>query len=373
MTKKIVYIIIAFPILLLQSSCHRSQIEEREPIQLGCAVQSVTTKSVISGKESLVTESYNGSTGFGVYGYKTVNTQATQVFNNTEVMPERDNVETDWYYSPIRYWDSNPEASYQFAAYWPYMGTSADSGPYVSESNKVLSIHAIPNWQPSADGKDILTADRRGKYRPIGEPFSSGKVSFQFSHLLSLVQFRAYYVGTQDREVKITGLRLSASDASHPVMSASGTVEYTYPFGGQENSNPVLTAPTAAAQTDEIVLLGTPGVTLSQDSWYDESQGATPPSTHPYEAVCSWFTAPCTYWNSLKLDIDYTVDGAAMTGSAELTLTSTDGSTVYTGQTLSGHAYMVTLKLTAANGIELESIVMNEWNTVESTTSLYNW
>ena len=407
MTKKISYIVLAIPILLLQFSCCRSRIEELEPIQLGCAIQS-GTKAIVTDKQSLIQQSYNGGNGnekgFGVYGYKTVNTNKTRIFDNTEVKPESDAETTPWYYNPIRYWDSNPEASYQFIAYWPHLGTSG-SGTYVSETNGTLTINNIPNWQKASLGHnqvhefdydtdddgtddtyptdsviqnamDIMTSVRVGRYVGTGAAFSDHYVRFTFSHLLAKVEFWAYYVGDQTKEVKVKSITLKENGSNY-IMAPSGTVNATHIFHEADHSAQVPYA-TAGTTGNVMPLLSAAdftapadGIVLPKGTWADDNKA--PQRT---QHLCTWLTVPSQNWNNLALDFEYAINNATTTGTATgLTLTSTDAnSQQLAGQTLSGHSYVVTLKFTAANGIEIESIQVKDWvNSTPITPSVYNW
>lgn len=407
MTKKITYIVIAIPILLLQFSCCRSRIEELEPIQLGCAIQS-GTKAIVTDKQSLIQQSYNGGggneKGFGVYGYKTVNTNKTRIFENTEVIPQSAAEDALWSYNPIRYWDSNPVASYQFIAYWPRLDTSG-SGPYVSESNGTLTIHNIPNWQKASIGSnqvhefdydanddgvddtyptdnviqeamDLMTSVRVGRYVGTDAEFADHYVRFTFSHLLAKVEFRAYYVGEESKAVKVKSITLKENGTNY-IMAPSGTVDATHIFSASGNSAQVPYA-TAGTTGNEMPLLSAAdftvpadGIVLPKGTWANDN--TTPQRT---QHLCTWLTVPSQNWNNLALDFEYAINDATTTGTATgLTLTSAgDNNTQLVGQTLSGHSYVVTLKFTAANGIEIESIQVKNWeNSTPVTPSVYNW
>jgi hypothetical protein len=371
---------------LMTSCCKHDDVQIEEAIMMG--TDAVSTKSVVTNLQSLIDQSRDGNTGFGVYGYKTVqgNSTPTRLFNNTKVTPETDNESTLWTYNPIRFWDSNPLASYQFSAYWPYLPKEEEVGntevdTYVKEgSDRQLLIYNIPNWQDGSTGTDYLVTTERGQYRDGDNDettvpkFNSGKVIFKFEHLLAQIKIQAYYVGIDNKVIKVHGIRLKEHDASHLRMG-DGTINCTQPLFDPRTLTAPAAAPVNTAPKTLLNLSAENGVSL-EGTYFDENPDSVPKN---FATICTWLTAPSTNWDYLDLEVDYSVDGSVIpTASAEgLTLNSTvtanNVTTVHNHTTLSGYTYVITLKLSASNGIELESIVMKKWDDEETSTNVYNW
>ena len=366
---------------ILAASCCKHKVTERDTILLGTS--SIGTRALVTGKLSLIDLSYSNNTGFGVYGYKQVGSSNYPLFDNFVVKPTENDVETTWYYTPIRFWDKNPNAFYQFIAYWPKLPDEGDNpgqnDTYVSESGKVLTIHHIPNWQPTETGTDYLLADPRvGQHVSNTDTplFGSGKVNFLFSHLLSKVEFRAYYVGAQS-EVAVNQITLKSPVENNNnvkfVLPSNGAVDVTRNFG--ESGHPTQIGTPANGTSTNLM---SQSVTLPEETWFNPSIDSVP--TH-FQTLCSWLTVPCSLWDSLDLAVNYSIASSPITGSASgFTLTTqikddNDNVTAtYKGQTLPGHSYLVTLKFTASSGIEIESIQIKNWITGEvSSPSVYNW
>ena len=392
---------------MMTSCCgHNVEVEEEVPILMGASY--VGTKAVIDNKQSLIDQSVNGSTGFGVFGYKTKTVDDYQrLFNNQLVEPSGDPAGTTWTYTPIKYWDSNPAVSYQFIAYWPKLGSDDNNSPYVSEIGKILTIHNIPNWQKAKIGQnqtfdfnydedgdhvetypadhivpeamDFLTSVRVGQYASsnpnVQTEFRNRIVDFTFKHLLAKVEFRAYYVGEQSKKITVKSITLKENGTNY-IMKPDGVVNATQEF--HESGHEALVGNATSGATGNVMnLLGAAdftapavGVVLPQGTW--SATNDTVRTQH----LCTWLTVPSTNWNNLNLEFEYAINDATTTGTATgLTLTTTDAnSTQHVGQTFSGHSYVVTLKFTVANGIEIESIQVKNWeNANPSTPSVYNW
>ena len=357
--------------VLLLDSCCKHEVTEMSAISMGVADKS--TKAVIGSTADLISQYFQtGGEGFGVYGYKNVSTNSTQyrLFNNVEVYPANNDADDpDWTYQHTRYWDSNPNANYHFIAYWPHLtNTESETDPYVSEAGETLTIHNIPNWQPTSTGYDYMLAEPRiGKYKEF--PFDANqdvKVRFTFSHLLAKVEFRAYYVGAES-EITVNQITLKSPDNNTPTVLLDG---------GSTNVSRVFNASNTTTQ------LGTPGsgqskdimpeaVALHDSVFFDELPGSVP----KYQTLCSWLTFPCSFWNNLNLSVNYSISGSALTGTSQgLTLSTPVNEEPNTGITLPGHSYVVTLKFTISSGIEIESIQVKDWE--EATPyepEVYNW
>lgn len=368
------------------SSCSRDnhKVKHYDAIQLGTSA--VGTKALVGSKASLVSLSYGDGTnitGFGVYGYKSIlsrNNYTYRQFNNTLVYPESGDENTTWTYTPTRYWDSDTEASYQFGAYWPHLTddeTEANGGPYVSETGKVLTIHDIPYWQPASTGTDLLIDAKSGKYNSYPQDskdfiLNGGTVNFNFEHALSRVQVRAYYSGAQ-AQVAVNQITLESPDNSTPaVLNADGKAVLTRDFSQNQTTNQYGTIQSGASKD-----LMTKADTLPADTWYDETLNTDP---EKFDTLCSWFTVPCSLWQDLKLSVNYSISGSALSGSASgLTLrspirTQDNQPDTLNGQTLPGYSYMITLKFTASSGMEIDSIFVQDWIPgADYSPNVYNW
>lgn len=363
---------VALCVLLLGSCCKHEETHMSTAISMGIAQNG--TKAVISSTGDLISQYFEtGGVGFGVYGYKNVTTNSTQyrLFNNVEVYPTNNDADNpDWTYQPTRYWDSNPNANYHFIAYWPHLGTTqSNTEPYVSESGETLTIHNIPNWQPTSTGYDYMLAEPRiGRYKEF--PFDANpdvKVRFTFSHLLAKVEFRAYYVGAES-DITVNQITLLSPDENTPaVLQDGGSTNVSRLFDGNGATN-VFGTP-GSGQSKDIM---TGSVVLPDSVFFDESSQSQP----KYQKLCSWFTFPCSYWNNLNLSVNYSISRSPLTGTSQgLTLqTPVVNDNPLIGVTKPGYSYVVTLKFTISSGIEIESIQVNDW--IQGTPSepeVYNW
>lgn len=370
----------------LTVSCVRHhKVELYDEIVLGAT--SVSTKALVSGKQSLIDLSYDNNTGFGVYGYKTITSRNYEYrqFNNTLVHPTSKAAAPTWAYSPKRYWDSDPQASYQFAAYWPQLPDQApqNGGAYVSEANKILTINDIPNWQEETAGNDILVATKLGKYRGNqneATTLSAGVVNFDFNHILANIVIRAYYTGIQENHVNVISMELGGQS----MLTSGGNADYTLPFGGQNTPAQGFGNTVATADgTHMLYPYTTPAtaVVLPETAWYNDDENN--PNQYVPQTICSWFVVPSTGWQDLNLDVTYSLGdinqnpapSAIVAPTVEhVSLNTTVGQVQYAGTTLPQYRYVITLRFNSSGkGIDLESVMVADWNEIEINTSVYNW
>ena len=364
----------AITVLWLGSCCkHKITIQE-EAIDLSVSTRG--TKATVDNKDSLISYCFanvaNGGevTGFGVYGYKRINSPSyslTPLFENVEVKPQNRSIDTPWYYSPIKYWDSNPNANYQFIAYWPHMGTESNNGPYVTEDQEVLTIHDIPCWQDGSlpGSADIMTDIKLGNYY-LGDftQDQQTKVRFTFSHILAKLVIRAYYIGVQDNQVQITGLNLKGNN----ILSTSGTVNCTQNF----SSNGTISYSAIPYSASPHVLYADTCL-LPTDSWDDEDEDSL---DYEYKYICTWLMVPCTGWENLTLGVNYSIGGGnAISSNVEgLTFSTVVNNVKQTGQTASGKTYIVSLRFdSSGGGVDLFSVLVENWIPQEVSTSVHNW
>ena len=353
--------------------------------------------------------------GFGVHGYKTVNSDPTKLFDNMRVYPDLimpnlsgkpdlDDVETavlslidgiDWVYTPLRYWDRNPLASYQFIAYWPYLPGESDvaaadrsttnyaSSPSKQDildgANKELVLHNVPNWQTANDGAmDFMTATSVGRY---ADEYSTGVVNLSFSHLLSQLVIKAYYVGREERTQEEDGVITGGVRINSITLSA-----YT-PVNGDPQ-------PAGNAATYQVLGGGTTTFTQRYDA--DPTSTVTLADGYQMQGVSN---APIIFKNEMSEDPDYINNFAPVEVARwlmvphtwykqNMTISFSVGSTVKTSSaipvslgtaapgyaTQPGKTYVLTLIFdTTGGGFEVESVAIKDWNEYEIEKEIYNW
>lgn len=393
-------IIILFSIMFAAAGCCKHDkitVEDNVRITLSPVV-SAGTKAVVNNKADLLAQSYGDTgIGFGVFGYKSLKegdypSPKTLVFNNTEVKPSAD-TETDenkatWSYTPIRYWDSNSKAYYQFVAYWPHLQSDADqnnaSAPWVDNNanvigqnttgNMKLTLHNIPNWQDSVSSatRDYLVATSLGKYKGSEEGvthYSDGIVKFSFSHILSKLTIRAYYVGVKENHVSVHNITLGGTD----LLSTDGVADYTKPFGAN-NTTAAFTSPTKGGTSQVLFNANatTPATphTLQETAFYDQDTPANTPNCLR-ESICTWLVVPTDGWNDLKLNVSFAV------GDANPTPIEVSGINIGTADAYamaSGHQYILTLKFdSSGGGIDVEMVYVKDWVGSNVNHEVYNW
>lgn len=392
---------------LLHSCCRRDKIRIDEERAISLNVSSTGTKAVVGSLTDMVNQCYNGDNrisgaGFGVYGYKKqADNTSARLFNDILVQPTSKTESPSWEYTPTRYWDSNPSVSYQFIAYWPYLTNDPDelndpSDPYVSVpeavngdySSKVLTIHNVPNWQPvTAAGTemDFMTAAASGKYRSSDQnealAFSDGTVRFSFSHILSQLIIKAYYVGAQT-EVFVRGITLSLSDEDDTgdILNGAGSdksisTDFRQRYD-QDYASPLRAVPSGENANDVNIWDITPNPytlwSTSDQNEYREVAYLNEEGDDDFEpsVIGHWLMVPHK-WKNLVLTLDRTIGGNNGTGSATLTLGEPDNN----DETLPGKTYVVTLMLEniSGEGLTVQSIVVQDWDESAIDREVYNW
>lgn len=357
--------------------------DSQVPIALSSSLVSDATRGIVSNLTELQTAS--GTNGIGVYGYKkshaanetgnSFSGAVTQIFTNQNVTYSSSN----WTYSPTKYWDKN--SYYYFVAYWPHLGTDSGSSPYVSETNHVLTINDVPNWQ-CADGseKDILTDASEGAGVNYVKD-SLCTVKFRFRHLLARVQIKAYYIGDQEVQVTVKNLKFGANETEHKVPTSSGSVDFTRDY-------------TAASNTvsEGVVTMGGPhdlissNVQIPKTAFCSDDSDPTslvfpgyPAAPDPNHVdggkydVCTWlvvpFTATSDEHESIPIKVSYwigEVQGDPIESDAKLTGCK---------NMAAGNSYELTLKFdTNSQGIECQSVYVKNWESGPSEgKQVFNW
>ena len=368
-------------VLWLDSCCKHKNVVQEDAIELG--VSGKATKAIIDNMDSLVSKSYHSGIGFGVFGYKmtkeseeeNATTTPYQIFDNVEVNPSND-TNPDWTYSPTRYWDKNPLSSYRFIAYWPHLSTtSSNTQAYVSEEDRVLTIHNIPFWQLDSldESADFMTARRFGNYS-AGD-FTENqvtKVRFTFSHILAKFVIRAYYVGVQASHIRINSITLTPGNSQNPILNTDGKATFTQDYNNNQGTSAFSGNTPTSTTSHALYNPSTTGMTLNENTFDDEID----PQDNQYDEVCAWLMVPASGWQNLGLTVDYSIGGSTpiISRITGLTLSTTVGETVQTGQTVSGKSYIVTLKFdSSGGGVDLYQVLVRDWASSNVNTEVYNW
>ncbi len=357
--------------LAVTSCCKHHDITVEPAIVMG--VSTPATKAAVENLPDLIKQSYDGSTGFGVFGYKNFrNTETnaitpTQLFDNTIVRPSSAEQTAVWNYQPTRYWDSNPNASYQFLAYWPYEETN------VTETDKVVKLTAIPNWQPGALAKDYMTATQYGRYAgQDGFAANQNKVSFRFDHLLSRLVIKGFYIGTEQDTVTVTGFSLQESATGAGDVLIDGTTDFIHDFSVA--SNTTLQDNSAGADKSDFgssyALLHDSLIGIPKISFVNEM--LPEPRDTVRSTISSWLMVPHA-WNGVKLTISYKIAQGLERTTDPIAITLGKQADNY--YTKPGYTYVITLKFnTAGEGVTLQSVAVREWNDVDDVKwEVYNW
>ena len=385
------------------SCCRHNRIVDEDDMPITLRVSSTDTKAAVNSLADMANQCFtlSGGTytltqgaGFGVYGFKYMSGSQTTLtlFRNQLVQPGNTVEETqegvtdaNWSYTPVKYWDSNPNVYYHFLAYWPRVDNPDDGDepanqPYIKEDNEILTLYNIPYWQDGSTGSDFMfSAPRIGQYKSNNATptplFNDCKVHFEFSHILSHIVVQAYYVGDIDNRVTINNLTMRGIN----FLSDDGHVEsYTKQMFSNEGSYSTATntAETVTAKDNipKVLYNDNTGFTLSQQAFYDaESQHH---NVLLPDKVCSWLTVPSDGWSNLDLDLSFSISDGATAGPAQRStirnLSFDTGSAA--GTTLSGKSYTLTLKFNSAGGgVTLEEVYVKDWTEQNIAYEVYNW
>lgn len=391
--------VLVLMVLPIHSCCkHKHNLhEDGIPIMLGVA--QAGTKAVIDDPlnalriKQMMRDSYdtlgNKTGGFGVHGYKMVGHTNTKLFNNTRIYPDITlNVNakpdtslfvanTQWAYSPIRYWDSNPDASYQFMAYFPYLPSQTHpTKPYVSSptqeylnsedhyDEKELTLHNIPNWQVVSDTVcDFMTATRRGLY---SSEFANGKVTFSFNHILCQLVIQAYYIGvdkTSDGGVKVKGITLYESANGATDVLGDGSTDFKHRYY-DVRAQQVETGNTADMAASKELFASNSGISISYDNELDNNP-AQP------QLIGSWLMVPHK-WQDLRLKANRKFGTATEEWSDYVTVTL--GSSRDNYDLKPGKTYTITLLFdTSSGGMTVDAIDIQNWTEQKYKHEVYNW
>jgi len=358
------------------NSCSKHHDDPVDPIRLGSSP--LGTKAAIGSLSDLILQSYNDGTskkGFGVYGYKTISSTATRLFNNTEVTHSTGDPSDarEWTYRYKRYWDSNPNASYQFVAYWPRIVSDTEpdydedtQDPYVSEANKTITLHNIPNWQYGEDANDYMMATSFGLTRDYKS--MNGYVGFTFSHMLAQLVIKGFYTGSRNDTITVTGFDVIQSAEGNNDAMIDGSTDFSLDFrqSGESIEKGAGNNDTDYGMSNHILQnaeIGIPKNAFAQEG-----------SNTPVDTVniATWLMVP-HQWDSTKLTVSYKIGEDGMEKVSEpLAIKWTNNPDNY--NLAPGSRYVLKLKFNSAGeGITIESVLISDWVEENVPWGVYNW
>ena len=386
---------------LTASCCHQEKIAVPEnDIPISMSVSSTGSKAIVNDLAGMIGQcfdyqSYINGTGFGVYGYKKENSgQSIKIIDNFLVQPDNNSASTTWSYSPKRYWDSDPEVSYQFIAYWPHLTSVASlTAPYVSvpapddsgdytEGRKILTIHNVPNWQQiqdtdnnglveDADGTDgvleetdYMTSTESGYY---GTDFPDGKVYFKFHHLLSQLVIQAYYINGSytetDGDVYIKEITLERSGDTDDVPALDGKTNFTHTYSA------TLADVGTIQYAESSKILDVTDANKRPVAWKNE--WVSDPDFAP-SVIGRWLMVPHV-WNGIKIKVSHKDGSEDYKDSDPIEITLGKQEDYYA--TLPNKTYIITLIINVSNGgITVADIAVRSWLEAQKAIhEVYNW
>ena len=351
----------AVAVLLLSASCNRDKHEVLVERPISMTAFKADTRALVNNSNDLGSQS--ATTGFGVFGYKTIGTVDTYVFNNQNVTAESEGSGGGytWSYTPLRYWDM--DAFYHFVAYWPHTTTSGVVSN--DETNHKLTLN-ISNWQ-SVNGseKDWMIAQDYGSaatyYFGSDREQNKGVVYFDFEHLLALIEVKAWYYGNESKAPTITSLDFGSS--SHQVPSSAGTVN-----ASKDYTTSSTTVWSSITKANSVQLAA--NSTLTAFSTDEDGVNFVPPTTdgsvQEINSVCQWLVVPFAAADC-PMTVNYRI------GDSNTDLQAVINNTTF-GTLESGKIYTLTLKFnTKTNTLDPISVLVRDWNDITVDDERYNW
>ena len=216
--KKILILAVAATALVACAKSFDKSTSQGQAIGFGTWAETMT-KARTQGSSTFV----NGD-DFNVYGFKTISSANTTVFNGDVVSYDG----TDWTYNNLRFWDPNA-TSYTFYAVSPagkIASANAQTGEFTSSSITF-----------AGNDNDVLVADKK-EVTKTGSPaaFANTPVPLVFNHIASLVDFKVKkHAEIAAATVAITSFQISnidnvgtfsVNDAytdTHPVVTWNAT------------------------------------------------------------------------------------------------------------------------------------------------------
>lgn len=357
----------AVAVLLLPVSCNKDKHEVLVEKPIGMTAFQAGTRALVNSSNDLGSQS--ATTGFGVFGYKTLGSDDTPVFSNTNVTASASGDSYTWSYTPLKYWDM--QADYHFVAYWPH---TTESGVVSNDDDTHTLTLKMANWQNvNGNEKDWLIATDAGNASTyyFGREQNNGIVYFSFGHLLALIEIQAWYYGNEDKVPTITSLDFGSS--SNQVPSADGTVSVSKNY----STTGAVTWPawSSVSKSNSMTLLS--GNTTPLSAFSTAEDEFTPPENgvDEIDMVCRWLVIPFATSNC-PLTVNYKI------GETTTALQAVVSDLTF-GTLESGKKYTLTLKFnTITNTLDPVSVLVRDWNDItdldgDNSTNdedeRYNW
>lgn len=357
----------AVAVLLLPVSCNKDKHEVLVEKPIGMTAFQAGTRALVNSSNDLGSQS--ATTGFGVFGYKTLGSDDTPVFSNTNVTASASGDSYTWSYTPLKYWDM--QADYHFVAYWPH---TTESGVVSNDDDTHTLTLKMANWQNvNGNEKDWLIATDAGNASTnyFGREQNNGIVYFSFGHLLALIEIQAWYYGNEDKVPTITSLDFGSS--SNQVPSADGTVSVSKNY----STTGAVTWPawSSVSKSNSMTLLS--GNTTPLSAFSTAEDEFTPPENgvDEIDMVCRWLVIPFATSNC-PLTVNYKI------GETTTALQAVVSDLTF-GTLESGKKYTLTLKFnTITNTLDPVSVLVRDWkditdldgdNSTNDEDERYNW
>lgn len=376
-SRTVAQMVAAVAVLLLPVSCSKDKHEVLVEKPIGMTAFQAGTRALVNSSNDLGSQS--ATTGFGVFGYKTLGSDDTPVFSNTNVTASASGDSYTWSYTPLKYWDM--QADYHFVAYWPH---STESGVVSNNDNTHTLTLKMANWQNvNGNEKDWLIATDEGNASTyyFDRDQDNGIVFFSFEHLLAMIEIQAWYYGNENKVPTVTSLEYGSS--SNQVPSADGTVSVSMDYSKNKDNDTygAVTWPawSSVSKSNSMTLLSENTAALTAFSTAEDE--FTPPDdgVQTIDLVCQWLVIPFATSNTTSncpLTVNYKIGETT-------TVLQAVASDINFGTLESGKKYTITLKFnTITNTLDPVSVKVRDWNVItdldgDNSTNdedeRYNW
>jgi len=331
--------------VLMLSACSGDEVSEAvdkgsEPMAVSfhASVPAFQTRSVVNDISDLQTQ------GFGVFAYHTGNSDWDTASSTAtpNFMWNQQVSGSAWTYSPVKYWpngtdvaneEDNPsntatESATQylsFFAYAPHNGTGLTPSTNSTTGAPTIGYAWVNNVNPT-DQADLLYA---APQKNLTRPNVMSKVSFEFHHALTAIEFKVRRKDETGLPIILTSLALNSSSAATATSTAQASFNTSGTFNLGTLAWSTLTSDVgtitydAANNNINTDLTGThsddaskTGVTAYTDETAHALTNYTPNLLllMPYEGT---LTIPFT--------LSYTLGGTAKTPSSTITFTQPTG------------------------------------------------
>lgn len=235
--KKHLLIIATAAIAVSCSNTDNFKATQESPIDFTGVFVEKSSKAVITSASDLYTP------GFGVFGVKTRNSTAEQVFGqlSTETAGgTKVSYGTAWTYASKRYWDQEA-TRYDFFAYAPYNTSSllGTVGWTAANPSTSFTISGFKQSTTVANMVDILTAT----VSRVGSTNYTNTVDFSFSHILSNINVKMAVSDDlksdeTDNPVSVTSVTLSAIKMDGGYAYNTTSSKYVWTLDATQTTNP---------------------------------------------------------------------------------------------------------------------------------------